>query len=64
MRFPTPATNDEKELLVGYVVQQPGKAPIVVTAEHPICLVAAGACRRTLFDAVGLFATWQAYRRP
>ena len=34
-----------------------GKAPIVVTAEHPICLVAAGACRRTSFDAVGLFAT-------
>jgi glycosyltransferase involved in cell wall biosynthesis len=34
-----------------------GEAPIVVTMEHPICLVAAGACRREVFDAAGLFAT-------
>ena len=34
-----------------------GEAPIVVTMEHPICLVAAGACRREVFDVVGLFAT-------
>jgi glycosyltransferase involved in cell wall biosynthesis len=34
-----------------------GEAPIVVTAEHPICLVGSGACRRTVFDVVGFFAT-------
>jgi glycosyltransferase involved in cell wall biosynthesis len=34
-----------------------GETPFVVTAENPICLVASGACRRSVFDAVGVFAT-------
>jgi len=34
-----------------------GETPVLVTAEHPICLVGAGACRRSVFDVVGLFAT-------
>jgi glycosyltransferase involved in cell wall biosynthesis len=34
-----------------------GEVPVVVTLEHPICLVGAGACRRPVFDVVGLFAT-------
>jgi glycosyltransferase involved in cell wall biosynthesis len=35
-----------------------GVAPVTVTAERAICLVGANlACRRELFDAVGLFAT-------
>ena len=34
-----------------------GEASVVVTADHPICLVGAGACRRTVFEVVGLFAT-------
>ena len=34
-----------------------GDAPIVVTDRNPICLVGAGACRRSLFDDVGVFAT-------
>jgi glycosyltransferase involved in cell wall biosynthesis len=35
-----------------------GPAPIAVTAEHPICLVGANlSVRRTVFDAVGGFAT-------
>jgi len=34
-----------------------GDRPFVVTAERPICLIGAGACRRTVFDAVGTFVT-------
>jgi glucosyl-dolichyl phosphate glucuronosyltransferase len=34
-----------------------GDEPIIVTAERPIALVGAGACRRDLFEAVGTFAT-------
>jgi glycosyltransferase involved in cell wall biosynthesis len=34
-----------------------GEAPFVVTLDHPVCLVGAGACRRHVFDIVGLFAT-------
>ena len=34
-----------------------GAQPIIVTAERPIALVGAGACRRALFEAVGTFAT-------
>ena len=33
-----------------------GDAPIIVTLERPICLVGGGACRRTVFDVVGLLA--------
>jgi len=34
-----------------------GDQPIIVTAERPIALVGAGACRRDVFEAVGTFAT-------
>jgi glycosyltransferase involved in cell wall biosynthesis len=34
-----------------------GDRPFSVTAERPICLIGAGACRRTVFDAVGTFVT-------
>jgi glycosyltransferase involved in cell wall biosynthesis len=34
-----------------------GDTPFLVTVERPICLIGAGACRRTVFDAVGTFVT-------